>query len=181
MAGIRVLKEFLCDVTTSHVTEGNYPLWRDDQDSLNGHFYSFLRRMDPTLPYVSIIILFLWGLGSFWSKFMSQQAVAASEMEFQVALCIHRGDSRWQPLQPSFHGFNRSPPGFQATGSKVLLNDSIWRFLHIVVHQKSKILIARDLHLMSHGKFLSPRLMSCESSRFGLSMASFLIVVFHSA
>ena len=98
--------------------------------------------MDPTLLYVSIIILFLWGLGSFWSKFMGQQAVAASKMEFQVALCIHQGDSRWWPPQPSFHGFNQSPPGFQATGSKVLLNDGIWRFLHVVVQQKSRIFIA---------------------------------------
>ena len=98
--------------------------------------------MDPTLLYVSIIILFLWGLGSFWSKFMDQQAVAASKMEFQVALCMHQGDSRWWPPQPSFHGFNQSPPGFQATGSKVPLNDGLWRFLCIVVHQKSKILIA---------------------------------------
>ena len=111
--------------------------------------------MDPTLPYVSIIILFLWGLGSFWSKFMSQQAVAASKMEFQVALCIHQGDSRWRPLQPSFHGFNQSPPGFQATGSKVLLNDGIWRFLHIVVHQKSRILIAQDSCPVSHGIFIA--------------------------
>ena len=98
--------------------------------------------MDPTLPYVSIIVLFLWGLGSFWSKFMGQQAVAASEMEFQVALCIHQGDSRWWPLQPSFHGFNQSPPGFQAMGSKVLLNDDIWRFSHIVVLHRSKIFVA---------------------------------------
>ena len=82
MAGIRVLREFPCDVTTSHVTEGNPPLQREDWDSFNGHLYSFLRRMDPTLPYVSIIILFLWGLGSLWSKFMNQQAVAASETEF---------------------------------------------------------------------------------------------------
>ena len=101
--------------------------------------------MDPTLLYVSIIVLFLWGLGSFWSKFMGQQAVVASEMEFQVATCRHQGDPRWQPPQPSFHGFNQSPPGFQATGSMVLFNDSIWRFLHIVVYQKSKIFIAQDL------------------------------------
>ena len=106
MAGIWVLREFPYGITTGHVTEGNPPLQHEDQDSSNGHFYSFLRRMDPTLPYVSIIILFLWGLGSLWSKFMSQQAVAASETEFQVALCIHRGNSRWRPPQPSFHGFN---------------------------------------------------------------------------
>ena len=142
MAGIRVLREFPCDVTTSHMIEGNHPFQCDDWDSFNGQFHSFLRMMDPTLPYVSIIVLFLRGLGSFWSKFMGQQAVAASKMEFQVALCIHQGDSRWQPLQPSLHGFNQSPQGFQAMGSKVLLNDGIWRFLHIVVHQKSKILIA---------------------------------------
>ena len=86
MAGIWVLREFPCDVTTSHVTEGNPPLWRNDRDSFNGQFYSFLRMMDPTLLYVSFIILFLLGLGSFWSKFLGQQAVAASEMEFQVAL-----------------------------------------------------------------------------------------------
>ena len=110
------------------MTEGNHPFWGDDQDSFNGQFYPFLRMMDPTLLYVSIIVLFLWGLGSFWSKFMGQQAVAASETEFQVASCSHQGDSRWWPPQPSFHGFNQSPPGFQATGSMVLLNDGIWRF-----------------------------------------------------
>ena len=150
MAGIQVLRKFPCDITTSHVTEGNHPLWHDDQDSFNGQFYSFLRMMDPTLLYVSIIILFLWGLGSFWSKFMGQQAVVASEMEFQVATCRHQGDSRWRPLQPSFHGFNQSAPGFQAMGSIVLLNDGIWRFLHVVVYQKSKIFIARDSCPMSH-------------------------------
>ena len=47
--------------------------------------------MDPTLLYVSVIVLFLWGLGSFWSKFMGQQAVVASETEFQVATCRHQG------------------------------------------------------------------------------------------
>ena len=73
---------------------------------------------------------------------MSLQAVAASEMEFQVALGIHQGDSRWQPPQPSFHGFNQSPSGFQAMGSKVLLNDGIWRFLHTAVCQMGRILIA---------------------------------------
>ena len=150
MAGIRVLREFPCDVTTGHVIEGNHPFQCDDRDSFNGQFHSFLRMMDPTLPYVSIIVLFLWGLGSFWSKFMGQQAVAASKTEFQVAPCRHQGDSRWWPLQPSFHGFNQSPPGFQAMGSMILLNDGIWRFLHVIVYQKSKIFIARDSCPASH-------------------------------
>ena len=114
------------------------------------NFTHFLRMIDPSLPYVSIIVLFLWGLGFLWSKLMGQQAVAASKMEFQVALCIHQGDPRWQPLQPSFHGFNQSPPGFQATSSKVLLNDDIWRFLCIAVHHKSKILVAQDSSPVSH-------------------------------
>ena len=53
------------------------------------------------------------------------------------------------------HGFNQSPPGFQAMGSKVLLNDGIWRFLHIVIHQKSKILIARDSCPVGHRIFIA--------------------------
>ena len=92
MAGIRVLREFPYDVTTSHVTEGNPPLQREDRDIFNGHFHSFLRRMDPTLPYVSIIILFLWGLGSLWSKFMNQQAVAASENGVSSCLVCSPGE-----------------------------------------------------------------------------------------
>ena len=82
MAGIRAPREPPLDATTGHVTEGNPPLQCDDRDIFNGHFYSFSRRMDPTLPYASIIILSLWGLGFLWSKLMSQQAVAASKMEF---------------------------------------------------------------------------------------------------
>ena len=83
---------------------------------------------DATLLRINLMFVQGLGLGSFWSKFMGQQAVVASEMEFQVATCRHQGDSRWRPPQPSFHGFNQSPPGFQATGSMVLLNDGIWRF-----------------------------------------------------
>ena len=44
--------------------------------------------MDPTQLYVSIIILFLWGLGSFWSKFMGQQVVVAS---FKLPLADTKG------------------------------------------------------------------------------------------
>ena len=35
MAGIRVLREFPCDVTTGHVTEGNPPLQCEDWDIFN--------------------------------------------------------------------------------------------------------------------------------------------------
>ena len=125
MAGIRVLREFPFDVTTGHVTEGNPPLQREDRDIFNGHFCSFLRRMDPTLPYVSIIILFLWGLGSLWSKFMSQQAVAASEMEFKVA-CVFTGAI--QDGGPHSHPFmvlTNLPQVSKLRAPRSLLNDGI--------------------------------------------------------
>ena len=34
------------------------------------------------------------------------------------------------------HGFNQSPPGFQATGPVALLNDGTWRLSHVVVHHR---------------------------------------------
>ena len=53
------------------MTKGNCHSRHEDCDGYNGQFYQLLRMMDPTLPYLSIIALFLWGLGSFWSKFMA--------------------------------------------------------------------------------------------------------------
>ena len=125
MAGIRVLREFPFDVTTGHVTEGNPPLQREDQDIFNGHFCSFLRRMDPTLPYVSIIILFLWGLGSLWSKFMSQQAVAASKTEFKVA-CAFTGAIQDGGLHSHpFMVLTNLPQVSKLRAPRSLLNDGI--------------------------------------------------------
>ena len=123
MAGIRVLREFPFDVITGHVTEGNPPLQREDWDTFNGHFCSLLRRMDPTLPYVSIIVLFLCGLGSLWSKCMGQQAVAASETEFKVA-CVFTGAVQdGGPHNHPFMVLTNLPQVSKLRAARSLLND----------------------------------------------------------
>ena len=40
------------------------------------------------------------------------------------------------------HGFNQSPPGFQAMGPVALLNDSTQRLSHVVVYLMSNMSIA---------------------------------------
>ena len=47
-----------------------------------------------------------------------------------------------------------------------------------MVRQMGEVPIARDSFPTSHGIIFSPRLVSCESSRFGLSVAIFPIIVF---
>ena len=51
------------------------------------------------------------------------------------------------------HGFNQSPPGFQALGPVALLNDGTCRLSHVVVHH-------REINKHTH----SPTLMSCEAT-----------------
>ncbi len=81
--------------------------------------------MDPTLPYVSIIILFLWGLGSLRSKFMGQQAVAASETEFKVA-CVFTGAIQdGGPHSHSFMVLTDLPQVSKLRAPRSLLNDGI--------------------------------------------------------
>ena len=129
MAGIWVLRGFPCDITTSHVTEGespflvwmtgivspwsNLPTFKDDGPN------SALCEYHSTIPLgFGVLLVQIHG------------PAACSGQQNGVLSCHLQTprDPRWQPPQPSLHGFNQSPPGFQATGSMVLLSDSIWRF-----------------------------------------------------
>ena len=62
----------------------------------------------------------------------------------EVVVCRHQGIQDGGHHSSLIHGFNQSPPGFQAMGPVALLNDSAWRLSHVVVHQMSKKSIAQN-------------------------------------
>ena len=60
----------------------------------------------------------------------------------EVVVCRHQGIQDGGHHNGLVHGFNQSPPGFQATGPVALLSESTWRLSHVVVYQMSKVSVA---------------------------------------
>ena len=61
----------------------------------------------------------------------------------EAVVCRHQGIQDGGHHSSLVHGFNQSPPGFQATGPMALLNDNTGRLSHVVVYQMSKISVAQ--------------------------------------